>query len=469
MRISWKVLSWVVASLALAGAVRAQAPAGPLPNKIYTNRPAFKLPLRIDAEERARLREVQLYMKNGAAGVWALKEAGAPTQTEFTCRVPADGEYWFTVVTVDKNGKQNPEDVSKETPGVIVVVDTQAPEIDLEALPVTGGDPVVQCVVQDVNLDPAKTKVECQTAMSLWQPLEAVPGQSNVYKLPAGSSFAGVVRAVASDRAKNTATKELKMAPVAATPPATMANIPTAAFLPPADMPLEKVTVEKVTATMVKQPSVAAMQLLNGVHASLAYQVEQKKNGGHEKVEVWLTCDDGQSWQRLAEDSDRESPIEFDLPGEGVYGLTVTVNTGNSSVPPPKGESPAFTVEVDVTKPVAQLMAIRPLPESPGIYLITWSASDKNLKPEPIDLYYAASREGPWNSIAKSLKNDGSYRWQLPSGQASEYFVRMEVSDRAGNVTRCDALQPVVSDLARPKAKVLGISVAPRLAMPAGN
>src|SRR5262249_2809746 len=162
-----------------------------------------------------------------------------------------------------------------------------APDIDLQPLSSTGAEPLVQCVAQDANLDPGKTKVECQTAMSLWQALEPVPGQSNVYKLPAGSSFAGVVRAVASDRAKNTATKELKMAPVAATPPATRANIPTAAFLPPADMPLEKVTVEKISATTVKQPSVAAMQLLNGLHASLAYQIEQKKNGGHEKVEVW--------------------------------------------------------------------------------------------------------------------------------------------------------------------------------------
>src|SRR5262249_47323846 len=35
--------------------------------------------------------------------------------------------------------------------------------------------------------------------------------------------------------------------------------------------------------------------------------------------------------------------------------------------------------------------------------------------------------------------------------------VRMDVTDRAGNLTRCEAAQPVLVDLVKPKAKVLTI------------
>src|SRR2546423_1216241 len=112
---------------------------------------------------------------------------------------------------------------------------------------------------------------------------------------------------------------------------------------------------------MAKGSAAAGVQIINGTHASLDYQLDVKKLGASDKVEMWLTCDEGQSWQKQCEDADRVSPIECDLPGEGVYGLSVVVSSGSTSFPPAKGESPAAVVEVDLTKPVAQLQAIRPM------------------------------------------------------------------------------------------------------------
>src|SRR5437016_8986678 len=53
------------------------------------------------------------------------------------------------------------------------------------------------------------------------------------------------------------------------------------------------------------------------------------------------------------------SPIEFDLPGEGLYGvaLVMTNGTGLSTTPPQTGESPDYWVEVDLTRPAAQLIS----------------------------------------------------------------------------------------------------------------
>jgi hypothetical protein len=128
-------------------------------------------------------------------------------------------------------------------------------------------------------------------------------------------------------------------------------------------------------------------------------------------------------------------------------------------------------IEVDLTRPVAQLVTVRPgSGDDAGTLLFTWIASDKNLGPTPIDLYYATQQGGPWLSIAKGVKNDGSFRWPVPRDAGAEFFIRMEVADQAGNVARCEMSQPVVVDLVRPKARVLNITVgAPRPTSPPGN
>jgi hypothetical protein len=219
---------------------------------------------------------------------------------------------------------------------------------------------------------------------------------------------------------------------------------------------------------------VANRQLVNSTHAVLDYRIDQVGPSGVSKVEIWMTADEGKSWQRLCEDPDRRSPAEFDLPREGLYGICIIVTNGNSiSDPPPSaGTLPDWWIEVDTTRPTAQLQSVRPgTGEDAGSLLITWAASDKNLSGEPIDLYYATSREGPWAPIGRGLRNDGAYRWQAPHDGVGRYFIRMDVTDRAGNLTRCETPEAVVLDLTHPKAKVLGVSTSgPRpLASPAGN
>jgi hypothetical protein len=104
------------------------------------------------------------------------------------------------------------------------------------------------------------------------------------------------------------------------------------------------------------------------------------------------------------------------------------------------------------------LVSVRPGTGSEaGTIVINWTAKDKNLKPEPIDLAYATRPEGPWLPITKGLKNDGSYRWPIPRDGAGEIYVRLEVADLAGNNTTCITQQPVMLDRAKPKAHVLGV------------
>jgi hypothetical protein len=446
----WIVSLAMASAMAIGGTVGyGQAPSAPAPRKIYTNRTAFKLPLQVEERERDRLQEVQLYVKNGPGGAWALKESVAPSQKEFIFRAPQEGEYWFTVATMDKSGKMNPPDIAQEAPGLIVVVDKQPPEVNVHPLAGGTGPAMLQCEVKDANPDPAKTKVEFQGADQNWQALEAVPDQPGLFKVPDPAILRGVIRATAVDRAGNATTREIQLQTAAAS-----------AIVEPSPIPSTvESRSEKITAGTTHAPS-SSRQVLNNTHVSLKYQIEQQGPSGIGKIEVWMTRDEGQTWQRLCEDSKKKSPVEIDLPGEGLYGLSLVVTNGNGNggEAPAKGDAPDWRLEVDTTKPVGQVLAVRPgTGNDLGNFIITWTASDKNLKTDPIDLYYATKAEGPWLPIVKGLKNDGNYRWPGPHDGSGEVFVRMEVSDMAGNCAVCPAPQPVVIDRSKPKAHVVGV------------
>jgi hypothetical protein len=150
--------------------------------------------------------------------------------------------------------------------------------------------------------------------------------------------------------------------------------------------------------------------------------------------------------------------------GEGVYGFTVIARNGHgrSRRLPRQGEPPQVVVEVDQTKPVVE--GVRAAWASEGeraAVRVTWSASDKNLAPHPISLYYAANEVGPWTVIDRGLDNDGQYTWQPPPGLPPCCWVRVEALDAAGNVgVAQEAVPPLDTQL--PAAAVLdSVEVGP--------
>jgi hypothetical protein len=209
------------------------------------------------------------------------------------------------------------------------------------------------------------------------------------------------------------------------------------------------------------QPQVGGIQrqFLNTTRASLDYRIDQVGPSGVGKVEVWISADQGAAWKRLGEDADRRSPAEFDLPGDGLYGVRVVVANGNGfgGKPPVAGEQPQLWIDVDTMAPIAQLKEVEPIANG-GTLDIRWTVTDKNLGPEPINLYYATRREGPWQPVARGLKNDGLFRWAFPRDAGSQFFVRLEVSDQAGNLARCEAVNAVVLDMTEPRSSVVGVT-----------
>jgi hypothetical protein len=484
----------------------AQSPAPaqrPQTPKSYMNKAVFHLPVLIDHQARASLRELRLYAKEGPDQPWILKEKVPPTQKEFTYRAARDGEYWFTVVSVDLQGRAIPADVTREEPGLIVVLDTRPPTLNLQLCPPGADGLVIQCDIRDDNLDAFKKKVEYQTADKKWRALEPMPGQPSLYCIPRQALFTGFVRLSAVDLALNTAIQEFNLAalaqptataPTAQPEPVTREEVvkpvqhpaePSGPILPVggrdqavppvyqagSGIPLQPVeppapSVSKFPAPAasegVRRPNpTAPRQLINGTHAVLEYQIDKVGPSGVGKVEIWMTADQGQSWNCLGEDLDRKSPAELDLPGEGVYGVSLVVSNGRGfgGIPPAKGDAPDLWIEVDRTPPTGELLSVRPgTGRDAGSLLISWRAQDKNLGMTPIELYYATQKDGPWQPIVKGHRNDGLYRWQVPNELGAEAFIRLVVVDQAGNGCRCETPQAIpLDDHSRPRANVINV------------
>ena len=149
------------------------------------------------------------------------------------------------------------------------------------------------------------------------------------------------------------------------------------------------------------------------------------------------------------------------LPGDGVYGLTLVVSNGLGfgAQPPTAGDSPDWCIEVDTTKPTAQFTTVKLAPEDGPSVHVAWTSTDRNLGTGPAELSYATSRQGPWLPIAKGLKGEGVHHWAPPPDIGAHAFLRLTVRDLAGNTTITETTQPVsLDDLSRPRARIAGIS-----------
>lgn len=523
----------------------------PLPDKRFMSKSTFYLPVKVDDRVRADLREVRLYVKDDPSRPWILQEKVAPTQSYFTFRAPREGEFWFTVVTVDKMGRAMPSDLRYEKPSVIAVVDVQPPQLEVRPLPCVAEGICVQCLVRDANVDLTRTRFYFQTGDMTWMPLDPLPGQLDRYCIPQEAGFTGMVRVEASDLASNAVRRDFNLGnpalaagqkPVqenAALKQASFSNPEEVAMVAkprmmdqvvpsiprgprPADMvPQARPTIPRedaATAPVPTEPDLnptppagprpadmasrlaanqlapiardvnasdslastsaaqqcekrsaaaANCQLVSKKHVFLEYQIDNMGPSGVGKVEVWMTRDQGQSWRKHCADADRKSPVEIDLPGEGSYGVSLVVSNGRGfgATPPAPGDAPEWTFEVDQTKPAVEITSVQPASGlDAGCLIISWSAADKNLSAEPIDLYYSSARQGPWRPIARNLKNDGQYRWCPPADLNAEALLRLVARDAAGNTAQVETAQPVtLDDQSRPSGRVTNVGiVAPK-------
>jgi hypothetical protein len=445
----------VVALTAALGPAPAGGQDGGGAGILFANQRQFRIPFN-PSPGTQNLKQLQLFVSSDQGRTWSPSAIVAPDQRFFRFLAERDGFYWFTVQTLDQQGKLFPATLDNVQPSLKVVVDTQPPNVQLSPLAPRGGEVGVSWDVRDENLDlavPEALKLEYRLAGSVtWQPLPVGPGVNQFYWNP-GASALVEVRLRARDRAGNlgeaAATVSLQGGGQAFANPAANSNhLPSP---PPAD------------------PGVGAApdrRLVNSKRVTLNYELKEVGPSGVSFVELWYTMD-GRSWNkypvRFGEDPSQHA-ITFDVVSEGVYGITLVAKSGVGlgDRPPQVGDRPHLWVEVDTTKPVVQLHNVLVgTGTDKGKLTVTWAARDKNLAREPITLSYAEQPTGPWKTIAEKLKNDGRYVWTMPGeGVPYQFHVRVEAADTAGNVGEAvtDALIKV--DLSTPKVRILNVEPA---------
>src|SRR5438552_2626722 len=113
--VTWPV--WVMAgALALPVAAAAQAT-----DVTYTPHAVFRIPFQTSPGEN-RIKSVQLHVSADQGRTWQPVVTAAPDQARFDFRATRDGLYWFTVQTVDTQGRSFPPTLEVAKPMLKVVV-----------------------------------------------------------------------------------------------------------------------------------------------------------------------------------------------------------------------------------------------------------------------------------------------------------------------------------------------------------
>lgn len=198
-------------------------------------------------------------------------------------------------------------------------------------------------------------------------------------------------------------------------------------------------------------------RLVNSKRFELEYEVESVGPAGIAQVELWGTRDGGESWTSFGVDADNRSPMLVTVDREGSYGFRMVVESGTGlrGPVPQSGDLPDVAVIVDLTRPVARIVSAEPGtgPEA-GDLVIHWLAEDRFPAPRPVSIWFSSRPDGPWSALASGLENSGRYAWRLDHRVGEQVYLRLEVSDAAGNVQVFDTPQAISIDRARPQGRI---------------
>ena len=199
-------------------------------NAICTNQPGFRIPYRFDQAEMRRLRakEIRLFLSRNNGFDWQHVQTVAPEAGRFDFKAQTDGEYWFAVRTLDGTNQLHP-DANVVEPGLVVIVDRTAPDLQLLLQQSEAGKVQLSWSVSDANLDLSKLSLEFSQAGSNWQPVSVkaqAAGQTS-WTVPNGGQVS--VRGSVTDRAGNVGSAQTSIVVQANDPGGPMRKRPEAA------------------------------------------------------------------------------------------------------------------------------------------------------------------------------------------------------------------------------------------------
>jgi hypothetical protein len=219
-----------------------------LPEPIYWKQDLFLIPYQWGSPaEPAAAQAVWLFLSKDRGANWQKISEARPQVRAFNYRADGEGEYWFTIRTLDQQGRTWPAGAYQ--PELRVIVDTTIPRIEeLRAQILPSGQIEITWRCSDLHLDASSLAIEAQVdSAGTWRPVTptgATSMPSAVTTSALGLTSTGqiqwqppsgirplAIRATVMDLAKNTATYRAELSLVAgvgvsAPPSATTSAIP---------------------------------------------------------------------------------------------------------------------------------------------------------------------------------------------------------------------------------------------------
>jgi hypothetical protein len=347
-----------------------------------------------------------------------------------------------------------------------ITIDTRAPAVGLQPLTADPGQVAVRWSIQDDNLNAMRAnRASCfvleyrpSGSNALWVPLRDVePKTTGQVSWSPGINSPVEVRLRVLDDAGNPGSH------------AVVANGPggTGVGVGVPDDTQTKRSIAPIPASAKDRRFVSTNRI------NLNYNVQDVGRSGA-VVELWLTRD-GNSWELVkseklepskpGNDTPRPSAFPLKLESEGLYGFTVVSRSGvGYGDPAPKpGDTPHMWIEADWTRPLVRMTSAEVKSEDRASKLvIAYTVDDRNFdETSTVNFSYAERLDDPpekWVKFAANKPyNHGHFEWPIAEDVPYEIFVRIEATDKAGNIGKAETLERVKVDLKRPKASVIGV------------
>lgn len=201
---------------------------------------------------------------------------------------------------------------------------------------------------------------------------------------------------------------------------------------------------------------------VRSLRVELHYRAAEGPSAG--RVALWYTRDLGATWQRYGTDEDGRSPLVFEAPAEGLYGVSLfPEGVEGQRVELEAHARPQRWLFLDATPPLVQWTRIEPDDDFSRTRLLhlRWTAYDAHFPARPVTLMYQSSLDQRWRLIDAELPNSGRHTWKVPDELTGQVALKILVRDRGGHaVERVFGPVPVARWLEAPPSSQPASTVA---------
>ncbi len=388
-----------------------QAEAKPETGALEICSPRRTVEIPVDPRKTARNRSVELWTTSDGGQNWTNQGASDASRGSVAFLAPRDGRCGFILVPLAQDGTRESTPKPGDAPERGIVVDTVPPVAEL--LSPNGGEifgahktTVVRWAARDAHMAPAGITIEASTDGEAWVAVARDLPNTGTYHWDIGplSGAQFRLRVSARDLAGNVGTDA-------------------------SDSPF-------VVDGLAPDLRIAGPLSSRDLPARLEWTGGDMGGSGLKRASLYVTRDNGQTWQFHGDDEDLQSPFLFkEL--DGIYGLRLVGEdrVGNVNPAPVAGSKPQFVTIVDRTKPEVKLASPRAGGYLGGVAVdVQWSARDNvEMPPAAISLAFSDDGGRTWKDVARGLKNDGLYSWTPPRAPGTDCRFRVTAVDFAGN------------------------------------